>query len=656
MSSRQETRDLTLGRPIPVIPTPLAGLSANGFIIQRASKDDFPTKGNEAGIYVDGATGKVYYWRDGEYHEIIVSTDGYVINGAVLMMKTKTAAEWETENLVLAKGEIGFISDQNLFKVGDGESAFNDLPILKANANDVPDWAMVDEPAIPITNVVGLEQNLQDKDEKIAALQDLVGNEEVDIQIQSAISDLDLPNTYEPLGAVADLEARTKAELKSTTDPMIAETKAVREIAESKTTMVEVEKKDYATKAQVTERIQALDYEDKNPNGYLVGSVIQTDGIISVTHRAIKADDIPTLSQSKITNLPQTLENKQNIIVWENNNYDGKTNKAITKKDLDDAFNKVASAIQFRGIVDELPATAQNGDMYIVGSKEYIYVIDDKGARFEELGDQAIYAIKGEISNSDIASDAAIAQEKIAGLIDALNAKENIAALGTMAYEEKTNYPTQKYFSEVMEGLYVRDNGKPKQVVYAIDQTDGLVQPKYRVLESSDIPALTVAKTIGLQSYLDAKVETSTFETEQTDVRNLISTEKSDVLNTIQEKIDNGEFRGDQGDPAFVHIAYANSADGVTNFTITPVEGKIYEYVGQYTDHTAEQSTLPEDYTWCLMVDKSGVDAAIADAKTAAESIAFMSFELDSDGYLCINNPYSTFYFEINDGYLEVIS
>ncbi len=618
MSSRQETRDLTLGKNHSMIPTPLAGLSANGFVIQRATKDDFPTRGNEAGVYVDGSTGKVYYWRDGEYHEIIVSTDGYVIDGAVLMLKTKTAAEWEMENPILAKGEVGFISDQNLFKVGDGEKPFNELSILKANENDVPDWAMLDEPAIPIANVVGLTEDLQTKENNIIALQDLVGEDEVSIQIHDAISNLDLPNTYEPLGVVADLEKRTKEELKTTTDPIIAEAKTIREIAESKTTMVEVEKKDYATKAQVAEHIQSLDYEDKNPNGYFVSGVSETDGIVSVTHRAIRADDIPILSQSKITNLAQTLANKQNTIYWQNDNYDGKTNKAITKKDLDDAFSKVASAIQFKGIVEKLPDVAQNGDMYIVGTKEYIYVVDNKGARFEEFGDQAIYAVKGEISNSDIASNAAIAIDKIAGLTEALSAKQEKSELGTMAYEEKAAYPTQKYFTEVIRGLYVRDQGNTKKFVYAIDQTNGLVQPKYRALDITDIPALTIAKTIGLQSSLDAKVETSAFKTEQTEVRSLIDGQQEGLLNIIEEKVASGEFRGDQGDPAFVYFAYANSKDGTIDFTLKPIEGKIYTYLGQYTSNSATQSEQSSTYTWALLSDEPARVAA-EDARVVAE-------------------------------------
>jgi hypothetical protein len=620
MSSRQETRNLTLNYSASTIPTPLAGLSANGFIIQRATKEDFPAKGNEAGVYVEGTTGKVYYWRDGEYHETTVSTDGYVIDGAVLMLKTKTATEWEAENPVLAKGEVGFVSDQNIFKVGDGESAFKDLSILNANSTDIPDWAKQETPSFTIDNVDGLEQNLTKKQADISSLQSLVGEEKVSEQIQGAISDLDLPNTYEPLGAVSELEARTKAELKSTTEPIIVETQAVREIAESKTTMLDVEKKDYATKAQVDEKIQALDYVDKDNSGYFINSISETDGIIKVTHRAISSNDIPIISQSKVNNLPQILEKKQNTIVWENNNYDGLNNKAVTKKDLDEAFKKVSSAIQFKGVVTELPESAQNGDMYIMGSKEYLYVVDDTSARFEELGDQDLYAIKGEISNSDIASNAAISQDKIAGLADSLAEKVNTSSLDTMAYEDKKDYPTHTYLTQVIQGLYVRDTNVKKNFVYAVDQTNGVVEAKKRELDVTDIPALTVNKITGLQSSLDAKVETTDFEAQKTQTTEDISTAKTDVLNTIQEKIDSGEFKGADGKSTYLHLAYANSADGKTDFTPSPLQGKVYEYLGSYSDFSKSmQSGDPSKYRWVQLSTEQAREANET-ARVAAES------------------------------------
>lgn len=43
-------------------------------------------------------------------------------------MRIGTAADWAASTLVLADGEIGFESDSNTFKYGDGASVFSALP------------------------------------------------------------------------------------------------------------------------------------------------------------------------------------------------------------------------------------------------------------------------------------------------------------------------------------------------------------------------------------------------------------------------------------------------------------------------------------------------------------------------------------------------
>lgn len=42
--------------------------------------------------------------------------------------RSDTLANWESSNPVLLLGEIAFVSDKNLMKVGDGEKSFNELP------------------------------------------------------------------------------------------------------------------------------------------------------------------------------------------------------------------------------------------------------------------------------------------------------------------------------------------------------------------------------------------------------------------------------------------------------------------------------------------------------------------------------------------------
>ena len=60
-----------------------------------------------------------------------------------------------------------------------------------------------------------------------------------------------------------------------------------------------------------------------------------------------------------------------------------------------------------------------------------------------------------------------------------------------------------------------------------------------------------------------------------------------------------------RGDNAYVHLAYANSADGVTDFTTSPVEDVVYTYMGQYSDYKTEASTDPSAYSWALLSNEA---------------------------------------------------
>ena len=53
---------------------------------------------------------------------------------------------------------------------------------------------------------------------------------------------------------------------------------------------------------------------------------------------------------------------------------------------------------------------------------------------------------------------------------------------------------------------------------------------------------------------------------------------------------------GADGKTPYLHIAYANSADGKTGFSTTDGTNKLY--IGQYTDYTQADSTDATKYTW----------------------------------------------------------
>lgn len=90
-------------------------------------------------------------------------------------------------------------------------------------------------------------------------------------------------------------------------------------------------------------------------------------------------------------------------------------------------------------------------------------------------------------------------------------------------------------------------------------------------------------------------------------------TDFSGVDSTDPNKYTWAKFEGDQGVPGtpgvngktpYFHIAYANSADGRTGFSVDDSVNKLY--IGQYTDYTPDDSTDPTKYSWTKIKGEPG--------------------------------------------------
>ena len=81
---------------------------------------------------------------------------------------------------------------------------------------------------------------------------------------------------------------------------------------------------------------------------------------------------------------------------------------------------------------------------------------------------------------------------------------------------------------------------------------------------------------------------------------------------------------GKDGKTSYTHIAYANSADGKTDFSVSDSNR---EYIGMYADFTEQDSTNPDDYAWTLVKGANGAQGipgkAGADGKTPYFHIAY---------------------------------
>lgn len=183
---------------------------------------------------------------------------------------------------------------------------------------------------------------------------------------------------------------------------------------------------------KITDAIADLDVTDTAKTSEFVTAVSETDGKISVTRAALKASDIPDLTTAKLTDFATEMAKKQNKLEFMT--APSSSNKVATAADLTSAVAGLSGAMHYCGASETDPTSEDGptgvtgsgtsgafvkGDVVTYGIKEYVY----DGTSWRELGTEGSYAVKGAITNADIATDAAIDQSKISGLTTDLGKK-----------------------------------------------------------------------------------------------------------------------------------------------------------------------------------------------------------------------------------------
>lgn len=106
----------------------------------------------------------------------------------------------------------------------------------------------------------------------------------------------------------------------------------------------------------------------------------------------------------------------------------------VVKKDI----KGLVGALHFRGVFNSLDEVTdpKNGDVVIVGTKEYVYVVKEgEPAKWVEFGDEAIYATKAEVAAIKAALELAIANEQArAQAEEAKKVDKLIESSGNKAY------------------------------------------------------------------------------------------------------------------------------------------------------------------------------------------------------------------------------
>ena len=357
-----------------------------------------------------------------------------------IMLKYDTLANWTTSNLVLKKGEVAIAevasgtSDSGLtppaigIKVGDGTKTFSQLGWIQAVAGDVYAWAKAATPPSA---------------DQISGLSDYISghindtNTKYRIQTGSGTDVNKYFLQYQDLGTSTWTTIST-IDLNSVTDRIAT----LENWADTSTSLIS------QIGNKVAHDIQQLDVTDTAVSHQFVTQVSETDGKIAVLRSSLGADDITsgTLSVSRGGTGASTFTSGQVLV--------GSGTGAITTKAIDtevtsnstnlitsgavqsyvtSSLSGLTGAMHFIGVATSAIVNNSNFDPDISGydftnaqpgdvvlyytnpnqtnGQEFVWT----GTKWQLLGDEGSYAVKGSITNGDIAANAAIAQSKIAG-------------------------------------------------------------------------------------------------------------------------------------------------------------------------------------------------------------------------------------------------
>lgn len=516
----------------------------------------------------------------------------------ILKLRYDVYSAWTDANPVLQAGEAAVVNvpaeagtglnePAVLLKFGDGTTAFNDLPWASALAGDVIASLKGSNPSLPATSITGLEDYIQGAIQDTNTRYRLVADGTMGVKLQSSDTgsapwtDVGSVITFDPTTNITTaIQALDAAAVTagageiisevSQTDGVVSVQKRALTAADIPTLTtaklsdfaiavdgrIDTKVGDIGESADVAEFVTgSIDTAIGTLNlntvtagtGQVIGTVAQTDGAVTAQLKTLTADDIPAIPQSKVTDLTTTLAGKQDLVVF-NTTYDPSSNKAATMQDITTAVSGLSGAMHFVGASTTDPstgtATVEGHEDWVAGDvviyeathKEYVY----DGENWIELGDEASYAIKGSITNADIAAGAAIDQSKIANLVTDLAAKATPADI-TSAIQA-----LDKASTAVATGSKIT----------TIEEVDGIINVTTGAIVADDIPELPQSKITGLTTSLAGKQDVLTMDGTYNAESNKVATQ-STVTNAI------GALDFDDTAVAHQFITEVNETNGV---------------------------------------------------------------------------------------------
>lgn len=342
-----------------------------------------------------------------------------------IQLKYDSYANWMTNNPVLKMGEIAIatipsnetnsynpVVKDNLpnviIKVGDGSSQYSALKFVSGLAADVYAWAKAPErPTYTADDITGLETFINNVIGKTEEIQD------TDTQYTIVAG----TGKY-----VFDLMSRDKGETAYDTKV------ATIDLTDIDTRLTDLETKvgNQTVAEAIAANNEGLANEDAAVDKQFVTAAVQSNGIVTVSRRALVADDIPELAQSKITGLTDALKDLDDT-KQDNLPIDGtpsEANKVATQATINTAISGLATE----------GATATTGE--VIAS-----VTQANGV---------VTVTKKTLVKEDIP---VIEQNQVNGLENALNSKQNNLTFTSEPNATDNRVATEKFVTSAVADL-----------------------------------------------------------------------------------------------------------------------------------------------------------------------------------------------------------
>ena len=442
-------------------------------------------------------------------------------NGIIFRLRYDTNTRWMNSDVILKPGEMAIAAFPNTnailppkavgIKVGDGTHYFDELPWIQAVAADVYSWAKsINKPSYTANEIVGLAdyiaahssgsggsagsgnyQIVWDENSSKYILQQWDDTEE---EWKDTSSNIDFSGILTRVDAIERWANGDRNNLGNIEFPIGA-----------------------LIYDEVITYLNKLDVNDTAVPHQFVTAVSEVDGKIQITRSTITASDITEgvlNTENGGTGLSR-LESDELMV----GSVDGRITTRTFVTEIDTAnrnsFATVGAIIDYVTLmtagltgamhfvgeatvnIPNTPANrvdpringyvfsnAQPGDVILANNaQEFVWT----GERWRLLGDEGSYAIKGSITNADIATEANIDQSKIAGLQDTFDTKVDKQEGKTLSSNDYTDEDKEKLDN-------IEDNAQVNTIEHVFLNNDEIIPGTVQGVDKSinlQIPILS---------------------------------------------------------------------------------------------------------------------------------------------------------------------